>query len=63
MIALAVDRQRRRSMFEIEWIVVADEAAARLGKKPRIPDVCRDPRYGVRCMKVLEMFQQEGWEF
>jgi len=63
VIALAVGEQRRPSMFEQTWVVVSDEGQAQPGKKPRIPDVCRDPRYQVECIRVLELFRREGWQF
>lgn len=63
VIALAAVQQRRSSMFPTQYVVVADEARAQPGRKPRIPDVCNDPRYQLECIRVLEMFAREGWEF
>jgi len=65
VIALATVRQRQAlaSMFPRKHIVVADEARAQPGRKPRIPDVCRNQRYQLECINLLEMFRREGWEF
>jgi hypothetical protein len=63
VIALAVDQQRQSALFPKSYVVVADEARVTPGKKPRIPDVCRDERYQAQCINILEMFKREGWEF
>jgi len=63
VIALAVIEQRRIRLIQECWVVVADEGSRRPGKKPRIPDVCTDDRYQVECIRVLGMFEQEGWQF
>jgi len=63
VIALAVVEQRQVSMFPEQWVVVADESREHPGKKPRIPDVCRDPRYQIEPIKTLDMFKREGWQF
>lgn len=63
VIALAKVEQGRNSLLQEKWIVVADESRAQPGKKPRIPNVCNDPRYQLECAKVLDMFEREGWEF
>jgi len=63
VIALAATHQRRGSLFPSQYIVVAEEVRAQPGRKPRIPDVCSDPRYQLECINMLEMFKREGWEF
>lgn len=63
VIALAAVQQRRHPMFPEQWVVVADESRVQPGKKPRIPDVCRDPRYQIEPIRTLDMFTREGWEF
>jgi len=63
VIALAAVQQRRGSMFPEQYIVVADESRVQPGTKPRIPDVCDYPCYQLPCIKILEMFRREGWEF
>ena len=63
VIALAAVQQRRGSIFPSQHVVVADEARVRPGQKPRIPDVCKDQRYQLGCISILEMFKREGWEF
>ena len=63
VIGLAVVGQRQNTLFEERWVVVADEARARPGRKPRIPDVCRDPRYRLEAIHILDLFRREGWQF
>jgi len=63
VIALAAVQQCRSLMFPEQYVVVADEARAQPGRKPRIPDVCSDPQYRLECINTLEMFKREGWEF
>lgn len=63
VIALASVEQRRVSIFPQKWIVVTDESRVQPGTKPRIPDVCNDPRYQLECIRILDMFRREGWEF
>lgn len=62
VIALAVDLQQTTTLFPKKYVVVADEAKAKPGTKPKIPDVCRDPRFGLECINILEMFRREHWE-
>jgi hypothetical protein len=61
VIALAFRLQRRDAMSLTEYVVVADEARAKPGKKPKIPNVCAE--YGLECIGILEMCLREGWEF
>lgn len=63
VIALAAIRQRSGTMFQETWVVVADESRVQPGRKPRIPDVCSDAHYGLECIRVLDMFIREGWNF
>jgi hypothetical protein len=63
VIALASVEQGRGSLIQQQWVVVADESRAQPGKKPKIPDVCSDPRYQLECIKTLDMFRWEGWQF
>ena len=63
VIALAVVEQRKNRIIPEHWIVVADEGSKRPGKKPRIPDVCRDDDYQIECIRTLDMFEREGWQF
>ena len=63
VIALAVVEQRRKPIFPEQWVVVADESRTQPGRKPRIPDICHDPRYQLECIRILDMFQREGWQF
>ncbi len=60
VIALAVEEQKKIRLVEEKWIILADESPARFGKKPKIPDVCKDPRYDVECISVKVLFEREG---
>ena len=44
-----------------ELTVVTAERASGSPQKPRIPDVCAD--VGVRCVPLLGMFKELGWQF
>lgn len=63
VIALAVVEQSRQKMSPERWIVVSDEARIDQAKGTRIPTVCRDPRYNLECIRTLEVFKRERWEF
>lgn len=63
VIALAVVARRENPMFPEHWVVVADEGRVTPGRKPRIPDVCRDRRYQLECIRTLDMFVRENWQF
>lgn len=60
VIALAVEEQKQTRLIPEKWIIVTDESYATIGKKPRIPDVCRDPRYNVECISTRDWFEREG---
>jgi hypothetical protein len=61
VIALAVEEQKQTRLIPEQWIIVADEIPAKQGKKPRIPDVRRDPRYNnIECISTKEWFEREG---
>ena len=60
VIALAVEEQKQTRLIPEKWIIVADERHAKLGKKPRIPDVCRDPTFNIECISTTEWFEREG---
>lgn len=40
--------------------VVTEEGSGSL-RKPRIPDVCG--ALGIRCMKLIQLIQEQGWSF
>ena len=45
-----------------QWTVVAGEKSPRSTPTPRkIPDVCAE--YGVKCITLLELFEEQGWQF
>lgn len=60
VIALAVEERKQPRLILEKWIVVADESFAKPGKKPRIPDVCEDPRYDIKCISTKDWFEWEG---
>lgn len=60
VIALAVEEQKQHRLILEKWIVVADESFARPGKRPKIPDVCKDPRYNIECISTRDWFEREG---
>jgi len=60
VIALAVEEQKQPRLILEKWIIVADESFAKPGKKPRIPDVCKDPRYNIECISTKDWFGREG---
>lgn len=60
VIALAVEEQKQTRLAPETWIIVADESYARQGKKPKIPDVCTDLRYNIKCISTVDWFEREG---
>ena len=60
VIALAIEEQKQTRLIPEKWIIVADESPAKLGKKLKIPDVCKDPRYGIECISTKDWFEREG---
>ncbi len=60
VIALAVEEQKKTRLIREKWVILADENPTKLGKKPKIPDVCADPRYDVECISVRDIFEREG---
>jgi len=63
VVALAVAKQRGNfgSMLQQQWVVVADADGAQPRNRPRIPDVCRHPRYGVRTIMALDMLREKDF--
>lgn len=57
VIALAVEKQKQIRLIPEKWIIVTDESKV---KKPRIPDVCRDPKYRIECISTQDWFKREG---
>ena len=45
----------------VEHLVVSEELPAKPGGRPKIPDVCA--HYGLRCVKLLQLIQEEQWQF
>jgi hypothetical protein len=60
VIALAVEEQKQTRLIPETWVIVAGESHAKQGKKPRIPDVCIDPRYNIKCIPTVDWFEREG---
>ena len=60
VIALAVVEQKQPRLIPEKWIVVADEFHFKRGKKVKIPDVCKDPRYDIQCIMTEDLFRKEG---
>lgn len=60
VIALAVEEQKKTRLIQEKWVILADENYAKFGKKPRMPDVCADPRYDIKCISVRDLFEREG---
>ena len=61
VIALVVVKKRQTTLFGEKWIVIADEHQAGLGKKPKIPNVCK--KYDIKCGTMLDMFKWEEWKY
>ena len=60
VIALAVEEQKQPRLIREKWIIVADEIHSKRGKKVKIPDVCKDPRYNIKCIMTEDLFEREG---
>jgi len=60
VIALAIEEQKQPRLIPEQWIVVADEIHSKRGKKVKIPDVCKDPRFNVECIMTEDLFDREG---
>ena len=43
------------------YVVVTGEKATGSPNAPKIPDACK--RYGVRCIRTMDMFEELGWRF
>lgn len=66
VIALAILKNRERSLFGEQCVVVTQERRTGTGGgRPRIPNVCL--AYGIECLHgptaLAEFFEQEGWTF
>lgn len=66
VIALAIVRNKERSLFGEKFIVVTrEERTGSGGGRPKIPDVC--VAYGIECIygatALAELFEREQWEF
>lgn len=59
VIALSVVQQRRNggSLLRANWVVVADEDGSQPRAVPKIPDICRHPRYGIQTVTALDMLR------
>jgi hypothetical protein len=60
LIALAKvgNESQTKTLFEIKHVVVTQEGKNKFNK---IPQVCA--RVGVECIRLLDLFEREGWEF
>jgi hypothetical protein len=59
VVALARFESQRRldSLLPASCIVVTEER----GRPNRVPDVCA--HYGLKCIRLMDLFRNEGWRF
>src|SRR5262245_60517800 len=44
-----------------KWTVISQEQLTGNAKRPKIPDVCK--AYDIRCIRLLELFEEQKWQF